>query len=272
MTLNNRIRILSDLVGLEAWHAAFTPKRLEVSLHADVTFLTALMGGEAESPARFGVNLKRAELRIWLPDGEGVNVVRSSVARMTPDFNGTQKRSVERKSAAGAGASLGMNADKASLSATGAMSISANRDVSVREEATAAREFKAVISTHSPDGNGGHRWMMTPGDGRVLVGKPWAAAEMPLMSLRDRRSKQTISPAVHLEITCLREDLHISDFELKDGSLWKRVRNRMGSENRIRAAEAFIRNRIEERGLGAPEMGERFTVIRLAQVSAVEEW
>jgi hypothetical protein len=59
---NNRKRAFAEVVTIEAWHRPFSAETSKADLHADVVFGTARVGGEADSPVRFRLRMKRADI------------------------------------------------------------------------------------------------------------------------------------------------------------------------------------------------------------------
>lgn len=69
---DNRKRAFADVVSIDAWHDSFSEAYASVDLHADVVFGTARVGGECDSPIRFRLSVKRAEVVIVIPNTEPV--------------------------------------------------------------------------------------------------------------------------------------------------------------------------------------------------------
>lgn len=270
---SNRIRIFSDLVSVDAWHLPFTTKRMTVSLHADVSFSTARMGGESDSPVRFTVDLKEAELTVLIPETEQLVIERASVARMEPTATGVHKSRSVSKAKRGAAGKFSLTADPSQVSAGGSLSASAGFERENVEEVSVSRKFSGIITSHSVNGDGNNRWHFKPGAGPILDGKPWDAKKTPLMKIKDQRDSKNriLSPTVRLELSCRREDLNIKNIVLKDRSILRAAMAKIGFRDRMDAAEAFIRNKLVEEGLPTPDMSEGYAVITLAQVSASDE-
>src|SRR4051794_22753548 len=91
----NRKRAFADVVTIDAWHDSFS-KESTVDLHADVVFGTARVGGDSQSPVRFRLSLRRAEVIVIIPDSEPVSVDRKSVSRDAPELEGRLTQIVER--------------------------------------------------------------------------------------------------------------------------------------------------------------------------------
>jgi hypothetical protein len=96
--LNNQKRAFADVVSIDAWHRPFDKKHPTVDLHAHVVFDTARVGGEPESPIRFRLSLRQAEVILVIPENEPVFVDRKSVARdAPPEVRGRVTSTFERK-------------------------------------------------------------------------------------------------------------------------------------------------------------------------------
>src|SRR5205823_1663756 len=81
---SNRRRAFAEIVSLDAWHEPFSEASSKVDLHADVVFETARVGGEDDSPVRFRLSMRRAEVVIVIPEWEPVGVDKASVSRDNP--------------------------------------------------------------------------------------------------------------------------------------------------------------------------------------------
>jgi hypothetical protein len=110
---DNRKRAFADVVTVDAWHEEFDDAHSKVDLHTDVVFGTARVGGEPESPVRFRLSVKRAEVVIIIPELEPVSVDRASVSRDSPDYEGHLTEVVERTIQANAKGALSAEQDHA---------------------------------------------------------------------------------------------------------------------------------------------------------------
>ncbi|TBY67061.1 hypothetical protein E0H46_19195 [Rhizobium leguminosarum bv. viciae] len=271
--VGNRIRIFSELVSIDAWYPSFAASLTKVSLHADITFHTARLGGEADSPVNFTLDLKRAELRVIIPESEQIGVDRSSVARFDDGNTATKRVKSTSRTKVGASGSLMFGGNTHGPSASAALSASAGKDFQRTEEITATEKIKKIVVSHSMDQEGNNRWHFRPSIADTLEGKPWAAKNLKLMKLVDKRAQidPRFEPMVRLELSCLREDLHIGKIKLRDDNLFAAAMSRVGGERRMLAAEAYIRTRIEEEGLPSPKMNNDHAQIILADLSAAQE-
>jgi hypothetical protein len=91
----NRKRIFADVVTVDAWHPTFSVASPTVDLHADVVFRVARLGAETDSPVRFRLAIKRAEVVVVIPPNEPVGILKASVAREQSIRKGTLTKSVD---------------------------------------------------------------------------------------------------------------------------------------------------------------------------------
>jgi len=267
----NQKRAFADVVSVDAWHDAFAGKRRKVDLHADIVFGTAPVGGEIESPVRFRLAVKRAELVIIVPPTELVSVDPASVARGAPTTKGKMTETVETHSAYHTEGAASMSLSPKSTSGAASAKIGGALGKTRKKKV----ELSTIISgnqvTQSKTSHGHYRWIIEMRDGNVLDGKVWDAKKEPRLKLQDDRKRPeiiSIEPAVRLEVRCRTEDLHITDIEIKDEGLWTQVSSRFGLKNRLAAAIAFIKHELAESGLEFGNIEDKFGQITLAQIVA----
>lgn len=266
---SNRKRVFADLVSIDAWHAPFTDIVSRADLHLDVVFGTARAGGESDSPVRFRLSLKRATIVIVVPEYEPVGVDRNSVSRDSPELEGKIKETVQKTIQAGAkaGANLSISPTKQDASVTAAANAEINATTSSSLETS--RSVRQIVVTQSKTADGHYMWSVVPQTEACLEGRPWMPKE-PRLTLIDNRNDRSkgIPPVVRVEVRCLREDLIIEDIEIKDQTKWDALKAKMGFENRLKAAEAYIRNTLANEGLEVSNVSDLFGAITLGSTSA----
>src|SRR4051794_7807338 len=104
--ISNRRRAFADVVSVDAWHGDFAEGR-RVDFHADVVFGTARVGGEIDSPIRFRLSVKSAEVVLVISDFEPVKVDPKSVFRGSRERHGQVTETVEQSSQASAAGKFG---------------------------------------------------------------------------------------------------------------------------------------------------------------------
>ncbi|PZR32928.1 hypothetical protein [Caulobacter segnis] len=267
MTNQNRLRSLPGVISLEAWHKSFSPKLGRTDLHVDVAFMTGRLGGEPDDDVRFQLSLKQAQVVVIIPAAEPARFDTASVSRDTP--NQTVKITETRQSSgrAKAGARLGLSTVpqalqmKADLGVEGSIS---------RDQVTAiTQQLHAMSLVHSKVDDG-HAWTVTPTGSETLFGRPWNAGKEPRLKVIDQRNDRSspIAPAIHVEVRCLRQDLHITDIRLKDEAAWSVLMAGAQQRNRIAAAEALIRTKLFEEGLFKGNVSDHYAQMTLAAIVA----
>lgn len=268
---DNRKRAFSEIVSIEAWHSPFSQEGARADLHADVVFGEGRVGGELESKVRFRLRLRRADLVIVVPETEPLAIDKASVSRdNSAEISGSKVTHITRGAALSGSASLEavVAASGPSLNASVASKAEFNSGAGSRVEASEL--VKAMKIKQSLTAEGHYRWEIKPQLLEYLDGRPWAAATEPRLTLIDKRADRSkgIPPMVRIEIRCLREDLEISDVEIKDKAIWTKLKGGMAFENKKIAAEAYIRNRLCAEGLEFGDISDPFGQLVLAHVSA----
>lgn len=260
---DNRSRFFADVVSIDAWHMPFDDHRV-ADLHADVVFRMARMSDPA-STLSFKLGLKRAEIRVIIPQFEPVEIVKSSVARDDPSVGGRMHLALSRESsnASTVEAALG-SANGSALRIGGSRKSERGR----RSELSVDRPSTGMKVLQSKNADGEYRWEVSPLIGDLLEGRGWDAVSQPRLQLRDKSNAPSLPPVVRVLVTCAKEDISIEDIRYKDESLGKKVVTRIFHDNRRVAAEAFIRSKMAEYGLEFDEIVDPYSEICLADVAA----
>jgi hypothetical protein len=265
----NRRRILSDVISLEAWHEPFSPGRVS-AIYVDAVFLEARLGKEPESPVRFTLKLRRAEIALVISPNEPLQVLHASVARDQSVKSArlkSQKTTASRSgSSAAANVAIGSSTG-AQVEASGFAGLS-KEEQSVVEIDTPVR---LILTTQSRTADGHYRWEVKAVHSGPLEGKPWDPLQEPRLSVRDTRTDEKhVEGSCYVEIRCRREDLIIEGIKLKGSSRLNFLPQRKRHHNRMAAAEAYILAALTSRSLGSDDIHEPFGEICLANI-LVEE-
>lgn len=268
--LDNRRQAFADVVTIDAWHDVFDGTHAKADLHADVVFGTARVGGESTSPVRFRLSVRCAEIVVVIPELEPVSVDRASVSRDAPT---TQAQLTEIRQHKGEGsikATASSSISPLALSAQAAAEVTGKADASVQKTIEVTETVTLMIVTQSQTADGHYRWLLRPGLGDVLQGRPWRAESQPRLKLVDGRSDPTkgIPPTVRVEVRCRREDLVIEGLEIKDETTWARMKERLGFRNRMAAAVSYIRDQLTREGLDANNLEDIFGELTLGSTTA----
>jgi hypothetical protein len=267
---DNRKRAFADVVTIDAWHETFLGEAAAVDLHVDVVFGTARVGGESQSPVRFRLSVKRAEIVLIIPDSEPVSVDRRSVSRDTPEIHGHLTEVVQQDTQAKVKGGISTTVSTAKV--TGSVSAEANAETSRSEskklEVSATVQFIAVTQSNNADGQ--YRWLVEPRIKGTLEGRPWDAIKQPRLKLIDQRRDRSkgIPPTVRVEVRCRREDLHITDIVIKDENLWEAAKRKAGFKNKIAAAASYIRDHLSKEGLEVKNIEDMFGTVTMGSVTA----
>lgn len=261
----NRRRVLDEVISLEAWHDPFVPGAL-ASIHVDAVFLEARLGAEEDSPIRFKLKLRRAELLFIIPPNEPLEVLQETVSRDQSISEGRLKleRSHSAQSAGSATAQLGLTRRNTSGVYLEASSGAARSESSVLQ---VDAPIRLILTTQSKTADGHYRWDLRPAIGEALEGKPWDAILEPRLSVRDTRvDAMHLEGSCRVEVRCRREDLIVDKITLKDSDLLRSLSRRGSYRNRLAAAEAYIRMALTSRDLDHGGLYEPFSEICLADV------
>lgn len=270
----NRQRIFTEVVTIDAWHQEFSSRGMQVDLHADVVFGEGRIGGEADSPVRFRLQIKRAQLVLVVPETEPVKIDKNSVWRTGIAEQGKQTKTIaeqtrnERSFNAGLGFKAGPSGIEGSVDVKASGQAQNTRDTQTK--ATIEQDYCAIDILCKPDGSGSYLWEFRGKDGAPLRNRPFDPIKNPLLRLIDIRSQgsNSLPPSVRLELRCRREDLVIEDIVVKDGSLFDNLKKLAGHDPKMRAAEAYIRTKLRELGLTVGEIADPYAKLTLASTTA----
>ncbi len=267
MTGDNRRRALADVIDVEAWHREFSSAVDRAHLFVDVTFGVGRVGGEPESPVRFQMSLRRAEIVVVIPATEPATANIESVLRLAPQVAteavSSKKTAIDASASAAIAGALGQPRIDAVARLQGAITRSQATNVQVTETGGSMR----LVQSRTEDGS--YRWVVTAFSG-ILDGKPWDAGSNSLVEVIDTRKDRSggIEPAIRVQIKCRREDLIIEKLTLKDRGSWNKIKNGLNFKNKLAAAEAAVRNYLSEEGLFHNDISDPYVMMTLAEVTA----
>lgn len=258
----NNPRSVAETVSLVAWHTGFEGETAEAKLCVDLNFRIGKIGADENSPVRFRVRLKRAEVYI-LNDPEGILKPLNSTLARSP-LPTERHRGMQRKTSGGAiGGSVSAGPDAAKAEAHAGGKISREREETIQFDRE--RPLMEVLPKHRSDALG---FEVKPISGQYLEGSPWHATE-PRLHVRDtnpnRERGLPPSPAVRIE--CLREDLDIYDVQFKKDK-WRFFD--LSREKQAATLQA-LKAEIMESGFQCGDLNEPFTRLVLADAIAHEE-
>ena len=260
---NNRIRALSEVVSVDGWHAAFD-KEGKASVHVDLSFFKGLVGSEEEFAVTFRLALRRAVVRVVVPDSEPLAVMQGSVDR-EPTVEMIRK--VISESTVGRSGRASIDAqlkDPFALNAAVSGELSGQRIKTYRTEGSEKISQFNIRQFKSPDGS--YCWEISGQDGEALIGKVWNPVNQPRLSVK-KKTDGPLEPSLRVSILCRRSDLLIEDVTPKKGS----TAQTKFLLNRQAAAKAVIREKILKNGLEHPTSDNDIIEIQIADCLIVQE-
>lgn len=266
---NNLKRLLADVVSVDAWHTPFDGETGIASLHVDVVFGEARIGGEREAPVRFRLALKRAEVVVVVPSSEPLEVQRGSVVRDQPEETIHRTRRSEGVRSGEIGINLQPKYPVAAASGGGLVRLSAGR--TTQEILESDEQLKLLSITQRKSDDGHYSWDCVPSLGTKLQGRPWDAQTKPRLKVKDiRANSKHLAGGMRVQVRCRREDLSIEDIEIKDESLLARIKAASLLANKKAAVEAYLKHLLSEQRLHFDNIDDPYGHLHVADVTVEE--
>lgn len=269
--MSNSSRALRQVVSIDGWIAAFDAKET-ATVHADVVFREGRFGAEESDKVRFRLSLRRAEIVVVVPDCEPLRVIRSSVQR-TPARE-AEVRKVTREMSAEAHGKAGIGLSE-NLMPNGEISVGGQTRRSFTTHQELTEKVSGHLEQHFSTIEGHPAWeVSTIGCGR-LEGSPWDAADDPRLNVKRLADRNTDGdkPTLRIEIRCRREDIEISDLELKDTDKQGWFNRRSNRDINLAAAEQVIKAELLSAGFfQVPDISENHSELVIADVIVSEDW
>lgn len=222
-----------------------------------------------DSPVRFRLSLKYAQIVVLIGESSSLEVDSGSVSRNRP-ATGIVETHEKTTSGYGAGATLGVS-PKGILGRIGLSGLKGR----FRNKKSKFKENTAnIAATHAKSADGHHCWRLTPARHRTLYGPVWDSKKEPRLAVIDNRTKKQrqrdsdreLYPEAIIEVRCKREDIVIEDIKLKNNAADVEWRSRAGSAERLAAAEGYIKECLRNENLDAGDMSEIFSDIVLFNI------
>ncbi|WP_299410590.1 hypothetical protein [uncultured Roseobacter sp.] len=250
------------MIAIDGWVAS--ERSGECSLHLDVTFDEARLGGTEDAEVRFRVRIRSCTVVVIIPDAHKLAVQRGSVDREIP-LQARLRRVAEH------GEMHGLGKEVAEFVKAGSIEYEAL----VRErglDPATQNSIPVVTASHRAMPNGSHSWKLKPSFGQHLEGKVWNPNDEPRMKINDLRSREEreadekngLSPVVLIEILCKREDIDIYDIRMNDDVMQAELEEGKNHAVRRAAAEGFIRSQLMQQGLTVGDMAKVFSDLTVA--------
>lgn len=269
--MSNAGRALRQVISLDGWIANFDDDET-ATVHVDVVFREGKFGSDDTDRVRFRLALKRAEIVLFAPDSEPLRVIRSSVRRSPVQEGQTQQviDEVSGETRGKAGVSV-----KTALSTGGELSLEgeARRSITKRRELT--EKVGGHFEQHFTTVDGHPAWEICAIGLGQLSGAPWDAVDAPRLKVKRLadRNADGDKPTLRLEVRCLREDIEISDLELKEPDKQKWFSRRANRDVNLAAAEQVIKEELLSAGfLRVSDLSEKHGELMIADLIVSEDW
>lgn len=269
--MSNSSRALRQVVSLDGWIATFDTEET-ATVHADIVFREGRFGAEQSDKVRFRLSLKRAEIVLVIPEDEPLRVVRASVCR-TP-VRAAEVRHVTRETNAQAEGKVGLSVTEALLP-----SAQLGAEASARRSTTTHQELLETVAgqleQHFTTTEGHPAWEVRAVGTSRLEGTPWDAADAPRLKVRRLAERNGLGdkPSLRIEMRCRREDIEISDLELKDNEKQGWFSKRSNKDINLAAAEQVIKAELLSAGFfRSPDLSEAHSELLIADVVVTEDW
>lgn len=263
---DNRLRLLSDVVSLDAWHSPFQPYKNSIELRVEITFKEGRIGGDdADFPFTFKLSLKKATLIVSLE--EPLAIDRGSIARNIPgaQIEYTKIRSVKDRLTASLNAEGSISLAK--FSAAFSTETRNNKEIEDEQRLKIVETVPPILVSSEPRSSNQYAWTLEPSYLPNLIGQPWDPIAAPRLLARYPPGKiGKIPPGIRAEITCATEDLRIYDIVPKKDRLFPTTWN-----TRMAAAQQHLRHVLHEMNLEPGKMDNRFSMLMLASALAASE-
>lgn len=264
---NNRTRILSQVLSLEAWHEPFRLDGDTAAVYVELSFREGRVGGDdRDIPFTFVINLKRALLTVQLE--APLQIDRHSIARGIPE---TQvEHSKVRTAKLLAESSLIGKAKLSPASLHLALSGHAKADsaVSQEDQLRVVQTIPETLVTPRPENARAYSWEMEPSFHPTLRGQPWHPVDAPRLKMRVRGALGKLLPAVRAEVTCALEDIEITDLKAKNPGVNQGLRNIVYNEVSHAAAVQHLKLILKDADLEPGLLDNRFSNLIIASVLA----
>lgn len=266
---NNTHRSLRQIAVIRAWFDEEEGNSKRRTLHANVAFREERLGGGPESNVYFKVALKRCEVVAVLPDGgQNIRPDPRTIKSTPPKKARTVERSKNTTHARRGRLGIAL---KSVLNMGAEGEVSGSQEQSQSESETQTVDFFDTLHGQSRDGF--PSWRVLGHESR-LEGALWDAVREPLFTIVDtrpediieRENERRMSPSASIQIRCLREDLDVYDIEFKDEKEAQLFSKRIGKENRLRAAEAYLKRELLNEGLLFGDLSDLYSELLLADL------
>jgi hypothetical protein len=267
--MNNRKRVFSEALSLDAWHDPFQIGTSS-AVFVDLTFKEGRLGGsDPEIPFTFKVCLKKALLSIDLE--EPLEIDRKTIARDVPGAEIEVSRIIAAKKTAerSLGASASLSPEKLRASIMGFLS--SKKEISKEDVIKMSQKIPEILTIPQAESEHRYNWAMEPSWEQHLSGQPWNPVEYPRIKIKPPKILSAVMPAIRVSISCALEDVDIIDIQPKDKSISSKLKEIKSNQINISAAQQHLKMVLRDSDLEPESIDNRFLSLIIANILATEE-
>jgi len=271
---SNRLRSIKELTTITAFFDPSEESERRFSLHMNVSFAEERFGGGKDSNVTFKAALRNCQIVVVLPSTDGKIVPDPKTVRTSPPKTGwTITNDFHRRRTKSARGKLGI--DKTGVTPE---AIFEHGGATSSDETASLTETKQPFDELYGSSHDGHpSWRVSGGNepnGRI-IGSLWDLLKDPRFDLLDKRAEaaiakakdQNMPPNILIQVRCRREDIDIYDISHKDMQKNEQLQAASGHINRMRSAEAYLRNEFIKEGLTYGEMDDPYAEMHVCELS-----
>ncbi len=267
---NNRSRILSEVLSLDAWHDPLRVDGTSSAVYVELTFSEGRIGGnDAQIPFTFRLSLKKALLTIKVEDSLAID--RTSIARSIPQAQVELSKIMSAKQLAESSLVGKAKISPASLHVALTGDMKRESAVSQEDQLHLIQTVPETLVTPRANGNNSYSWELQPSFNPTLQNQPWHPVDAPRMKIKPRGKLGKILPTVSVTVSCAVEDMDISELKPKSDTINGKIRNLIHNDVSQAAAIQHLKIILSEADLEPSEMDNRFSNFLIANVLALSE-
>jgi hypothetical protein len=267
---NNRARILSQALSIDAWHEPFRLDGATSAVHVELSFSEGRLGGDdADFPFTFKLALKRALLTIKVE--RPLSLDRRSVARSKPSIDAERTMILALRESAKANIAANGKITPATIHLAISGEAKAEEEVTSEERVKVVQSIPAIVVSPKPIDSGSYSWDIIPGHSETLHGQPWDPIDEPRLRVKVDGNLPKIEPVISITVTCALEDIEISELVPKRQDLNDRLRSIIHNDISKKAAIQYLKRVLLNADLEAGLLDNRFSDLLVADILALSE-
>lgn len=266
--MNNQKRYLSQVLSLDAWHDKISTDSGS-SVHVELSFHSGRLGGDnSEFPFTFNISLRKALLSVEVE--HPLEIDRRTIARSIPGNQAELTKIIDTHNVAKSNASFGGKISPASMHVSASGSMQLDSQVSQEEKMKIIQAIPGIIAIPKPVNSQSYSWELIPGHSESLDGQPWHPVDEPRLKTLPAKKKSKLSPSVKIKLSCLLEDINITDLKLKDERPIAIIKEMAINKMNMKAAIQHLKLSLGEMQLEAGQLDDRFSRLLIADMLASE--